>query len=643
MTPERWRQVTELFHAARSRDASARAGYLEHACAGDRALRAEVDAMLAAHHDPGGFGDRPVSGSIDDVRRLETGAMVGPYRIDRLIGAGGMGEVYKARDTRLDRTVAIKILPETLAADPQFRERFDREARAISQLTHPHICTLYDVGEQQGTAFLVMEYLEGETLADRLKKGALPLDDGLKVAIQIAGALSTAHRHGIVHRDLKPGNVMLTKAGAKLLDFGLAKRKHGAAPAAARSGLPTSRRCRSRRKGRFWGRCTTCRPSKLEGKETDARGDIFAFGAMVYEMATGTRAFEGKSQASVMAKILEHDPPPMSTVQAMTPPALDRVVKRCLAKDPDDRWQTARDVEVELKWIAEGGGQITPRPSAPAHGVRALGRRPLMLSLGMLLIGAAITGVGIWFLRPSASARPEPVSRFTITLPADQPFTAAGRHLVALSPQGTHLVYQANNRLYLRAIDQLSATPIQGTETGPAFGRSPFFSPDGQWIGFWQDGELRKVALTGGAPVKLSEAENPWGASWGPDDTILYGQGPAGIWRVSGQGGTPQRVVSVDEKKGESAHGPQLLPGGRAVLFTLATGGGWNEAQIVVQLLDSGERKVGTKGRPRRTLRRDGTPGVRTQWDPARCPVRSWPARGNRWASASGRRGKRCG
>jgi predicted Ser/Thr protein kinase len=368
MTPERWRQVTEVFHAARVRDASVRASYLEHACAGDGALRAEVDAMLAAHHDPGGFGDRPVSGPIDDVRRLETGAMLGPYRIDRLIGAGGMGEVYKARDTRLDRTVAIKILPETLAADPQFRERFDREARAISQLTHPHICTLYDVGEQQGTAFLVMEYLEGETLADRLKKGALPLDEGLKVAIQIAGALSTAHRHGIVHRDLKPGNVMLTKAGAKLLDFGLAKLKPGAAPAAARSGLPTADDPITA-EGTILGTLHYMSPEQVEGKDTDARGDIFAFGAMVYEMATGTRAFEGKSQASVMAKILEHDPPPISTVQAMTPPALDRVVTRCLAKDPDDRWQTARDLEVELRWIAEGGGQITPRPSAAAHGV----------------------------------------------------------------------------------------------------------------------------------------------------------------------------------------------------------------------------------------------------------------------------------
>ena len=272
MTPERWRQVTEVFHAALARDAPERVSFLEAACAGDRALRAEVDAMLAAHQEPGGFGDRPVSGSVDDVRLLETGAMVGPYRIDQLIGAGGMGEVYKAGDTRLDRTVAIKVLPETLAADPQFRERFDREARAISQLTHPHICALYDVGEQQGTAFLVMEYLEGETLADRLEKGALPLDEGLEVAIQMAGALSMAHRHGIVHRDLKPGNVMLTKAGreAPRLRAGEAGARRGAGSRAFRTS--DGRRCRSRRKGRFWGRCTTCRPSKWKARRPTPGG-----------------------------------------------------------------------------------------------------------------------------------------------------------------------------------------------------------------------------------------------------------------------------------------------------------------------------------------------------------------------------------
>jgi Tol biopolymer transport system component len=296
-----------------------------------------------------------------------------------------------------------------------------------------------------------------------------------------------------------------------------------------------------------------------------------------------------------MAKILEHDPPPMMSLQPMTPPALDRVVNRCLAKDPDDRWQTARDLGVELTWIAEGGGQIRPRPLAPAQGVRALGRRALLLSLGMLLLGAGFAGVAIWNLKP---APPQSVSRFVIALPVDQQFAGgfATRRVIALSPQGTHLAYAANTRLYLRAIDQLNAVPIQGTETAGG-SADPFFSADGQWIGFWQANELRKVALTGGAPVKLSELPaGSWGASWGADDTIVYGRGSAGIWRVSGQGGTAERLVAVDEKK-ELAHGPQLLPGARAVLFTLAAiGGTWNEAQIVVQSLDTGERKVVLRG-----------------------------------------------
>ena len=425
MTPERWRQVTEVFHAALARDASARASYLDQACAADRALRDEVNAMLAAHQAPVGFGDRPVSGLID-VRRLEPGAMVGPYRIDQLIGAGGMGEVYKARDTRLDRTVAIKILPETLAADPQFRERFDREARAISQLTHPHICTLYDVGEQQGTAFLVMEYLEGETLADRLTKGALPVEQVSRYAIQIADALDKAHRKGIAHRDLKPGNIMLTKAGAKLLDFGLAKLKHGAAPAAARSGLPTADDAITA-EGTILGTLHYMSPEQVEGKETDARADIFAFGAVVYEMATGKRAFEGKSQASVMAKILEHDPPPMSSLQPMTPPALDRVVKRCLAKDPDDRWQTARDLEVQLKWIAEGGSQ----PAIPAATVarRKVKERLAWAVAAVAIVIAAVVASVAYFRRAPAEAPP---IRFTIGPPekgAFRPLSKLPHHL----------------------------------------------------------------------------------------------------------------------------------------------------------------------------------------------------------------------
>src|SRR5258706_7721156 len=283
---------------------------------------------------------------------LSTGTRLGPYEILIPLGAGGMGEVYKARDTRLDRTVAIKVLPEHLSQKPQLRERFEREARAVSSLNHSNICTLHDVGQQDDVDYLVMEYLEGETLAQRLKKGPLPLDQALRYAIEIAGALDHAHRHGVIHRDLKPGNIMLTKAGAKVLDFGLAK-VHAAA-ATTNVTQPTNTLTEE---GAILGTLQYMAPEQLEGKEADARSDIFAFGVVVYEMATGKKAFEGKSRASVIAAILEREPPPIASLQSLTPPALDHVVRTCMAKDPDARRQTAHDVMLELKWIPEGGSQ----------------------------------------------------------------------------------------------------------------------------------------------------------------------------------------------------------------------------------------------------------------------------------------------
>src|ERR1700681_2565334 len=281
------------------------------------------------------------------------GLRLGPYEILSAIGAGGMGEVYRAKDTRLDRVVAIKVLPPHLADSSELRERFEREARTIASVNHPHICTLFDIGHQDGIDYLVMEYLEGETLAQRLLKGSLPLEQVLQFAIEIADALDKAHRKGVTHRDLKPGNIMLTKSGTKLLDFGLAKLKQEVAPANTRlSQLPTVNEPLTAQ-GTIVGTLQYMAPEQLEGKGVDARTDIFAFGAVVYEMATGKRAFEGKSQASVISAIMSSDPPPISTLQPMTPPALDRVVKTCLAKEPDDRWQSASDLRRELKWIAE--------------------------------------------------------------------------------------------------------------------------------------------------------------------------------------------------------------------------------------------------------------------------------------------------
>src|SRR6202049_4665515 len=312
-----------------------------------------------------------------------------------------MGEVYKARDTRLDRIVAIKVLPAHLADRAELRERFEREARTIASLNHSHICTLHDIGKQDGIDFLVMEYLEGETLARRLEKGPLPLEQVLHYAIEISDALDKAHRKGVTHRDLKPGNIMLTKSGTKLLDFGLAKLKQEVVPAnAALSELPTANDPLTAQ-GTILGTLQYMAPEQVEGKEVDARTDIFAFGAVVYEMATGKKAFEGKSQASVIGAILKDDPPPISSLQPMTPLALDRTIKTCLGKDPDGRWQSASDLTRELKWMAEGGAQVGPAPTAATKGLRALGRRGLILSLGIFLFGVVIASLATWNLKPS--------------------------------------------------------------------------------------------------------------------------------------------------------------------------------------------------------------------------------------------------
>jgi eukaryotic-like serine/threonine-protein kinase len=520
------------------------------------------------------------------------GRRLGPYEILTAIGAGGMGEVYKARDTRLDRIVAIKVLPAHLAERAKLRERFEREARTIASLNHPHICTLYDTGHQDGIDYLVMEYLEGETLAQRLLKGALPLEQVFKYAIEIADALDKAHRKGVTHRDLKPGNIMLTKSGAKLLDFGLAKLRQEAAPTTPFSELPTIGEDVTAQ-GTILGTLQYMAPEQVEGKtdEIDARTDIFAFGAVVYEMATGKKCFEGKSQASLIVAILQINPPPISSLQPMTPPSLDRVVKKCLAKEPDDRWHAAKDLRDELKWIAEGGSQAGVSALTPTvKGTRALWRRPLILSLGTLLLGAVIAGLSVWVLK---SSPPQPVSRLTITLPPGQQLAGLdGGPALALSPDGRDLAYVArqggSQQLYLRAMDSLEAKPIPGTEGGV----SPFFSPDGLWLGFFASGKLKKISVSGGSALTLGDALQPGGASWGSQGMIAFA--PAAIsalLQVSDTGGAPQPLTRLG--KGETNHHwPDLLPGGKAVLFAAgANNTNWTNAQVTVQLVRTGERR----------------------------------------------------
>jgi eukaryotic-like serine/threonine-protein kinase len=516
---------------------------------------------------------------------INAGTRLGPYEILSSIGAGGMGEVYKARDTRLDRLVAIKVLPSHLADRPELRERFEREAKTIASLNHPHICTLHDTGHQDEIDFLVMEYLEGETLAHRLLKGPLPLEQVLQYAIEVADALDKAHRKGITHRDLKPGNIMLTKSGTKLLDFGLAKLKQEVAPAIPDSQLPTMKSAVTA-EGMILGTLQYMAPEQVEGGEVDARTDIFAFGSVVYEMATGRKAFEGKSSASVMAKILEVDPPSMGSLQPMTPPQLDRMVRVCLAKDRDERWQAANDLCRELKWIAEGGSQaglstggVTPsRRSWP---------KTLVWSAAFLA-ACAVVGLTVWNLRP---VLPRSVTRFAISLPVGQRLADLDEPAIAVSPDGTRLAYVAtqggnNPQLYLRAMDSPEAKPIPGTE-GAA---NPFFSPDGQWVGFFAGGKLKKVSVSGGAAVNLADAGDLQGASWGSQGMIAYGSEQAAVLQqVSDAGGKPQALTRLE--KGETDHDwPEFLPGNKTVLFA-ASGGDRSNAQIAVQSVGTGRRR----------------------------------------------------
>jgi predicted Ser/Thr protein kinase len=421
---------------------------------------------------------------------LASGIRLGPYEILAPIGAGGMGEVYRARDTRLERTVAVKVLSDQLSKSEEVRQRFEREAQTISQLSHPHICALYDVGREGETEYLVMEYLEGETLADRLLKGPLPLEQTLRYGVEMADALDKAHRQGIVHRDLKPGNVMLTKSGVKLLDFGLAK---AMTPVAAQSGLtslPTMMGTANNltQKGTILGTFQYMAPEQLEGKEADARTDIFAFGCVLYEMTTAKKAFAGASQASLISAIMQNDPPPILSVSPMAPPALDRVVRICLAKDPDDRWQSAHDVAGELKWIAEGSQAGVPAPRAVV--VRRKNRERLAwTSFGIATLLAAAFAVA--YLR--RAPRPLPAVRAMLPLPETM-FLGE----LAVSPDGTRLAFTASKQggqpaLWIRRFDGSSAQPVPGAEN------ASFWSPDGGFVGFFAEGKLKRVDPTGGA------------------------------------------------------------------------------------------------------------------------------------------------
>jgi len=531
---------------------------------------------------------------------LAQGTKLGPYEVQSTVGAGGMGEVYRARDTRLDRTVAIKVLPVHLSADPDMRARFEREAKAISGMQHPNICVLYDVGSQDNVDFLVMEYLEGETLFTRLARKALTSDEALKIAIEVADALEKAHRGGVVHRDLKPGNVMLTKAGAKLMDFGLAK-PHGLS-AGPSSGAPSFSSMATLADmaspitvaGTLVGTVQYMSPEQIQGKEADARSDIFSFGAMLYEMFTQKRAFEGKSQLSVASAILEREPEPIATVQPLTPPAIEQVVRTCLAKDPDDRFQSAHDLKLQLQWIAASGSKAGI-PAIVSSQRKSRGKLLMVaMSAGWMIAAAAVLAL-LWYDGRLSSA--SQMVRASIESPAGFNARDVIEGAPSLSPDGKLLAFVALKQgasstdpsvdtIFVRGLGEAEAHPVAGTNGGSF----PFWSPDSRYIGFFSDGKLRKVEAGGGPAQVLCDAPKGRGGSWSLRGTIVFAPGIEGpLASVPDGGGTPTALPGA--LKGESGftnRNPLFLPDGKHFLFT-ARGGREAVANVFAGSLDGEE------------------------------------------------------
>ena len=512
---------------------------------------------------------------------LPSGTKLGPYEIQSPLGAGGMGEVYRALDTRLDRTVAIKVLASHLSASPELKQRMEREARAISSLNHPTICQLYDIGSQDGVDYLVMEYLEGETLAEKLRKGALPLNEIYKIGIAVAEGLAFAHRSGIVHRDLKPGNIMLTQGGAKLMDFGLAKSVSpqnaatGSGAAPSFTAMPTmsgpSPLSPLTTAGSVIGTIQYMSPEQIEGKEADARSDIFAVGAVLYEMATGKRPFSGKSQISLASAILESDPEPVSALKPVTPPAFEHLVTTCLQKNPEERFQTAHDIKLELQWIAADKSShavaALPPSSAPSRG-------RLGWAVAVVAAMVACAAAGIFLYRPAQTASS---IRAAINPPPNATLALVGDFAgpPVLSPDGASIAFVATgadgkNMVWVRPMNAPEAHLLAGTDGGTF----PFWSPDNRSLGFFTGGKLKTIDLNGGSALAVCDAPFGRGGAWGPGGMILFApEAQAPILRVSAGGGTPVPVTKIDPAQPASHRWPFFLPDGKHFLYLVVKAG----------------------------------------------------------------------
>ena len=506
---------------------------------------------------------------------IQPGSKLAHYEVVSALGKGGMGEVWRARDSKLGREVAIKTLPEEFAKDEERLARFEREAKLLASLNHPNIATIHGLEEHDGTRFLVLELVEGDTLAERLKRGAIPVEESLKLALQIAEALEAAHENGVIHRDLKPANIKVTPDGKiKVLDFGLAKAFADDGDDASLSHSPTISMAATQQ-GVILGTAAYMSPEQARGEPTDKRADVWAFGCVLFEMFTGRQTWDGRTVTDVIAGLVARAPD-WNHLPPNLHPRLRLLLERCLEKESKDRYQGVGDARVDILKVLSDPAGVFMQPVAEVVQAAPSSRVPWVAAM---VVVAIIASVSVWRLKPEA---PPPVGRFSQLLPEDQQFTRTGNGtVVAVSPDGSRIVYVANQQLYMKAMDTLEANPIPGTDEDPS---RPFFSPDGQWIGFRSgvDDQLKKIAVSGGAPLTLSDAEDPYGApNWGADDTIVFGQ-PEGIMRVSANGGEPELLVA-----GDSLTSPGLLPDGRTLLFTLD-----DDDEIVVQPLDSDERTV---------------------------------------------------
>jgi len=502
---------------------------------------------------------------------LLTGHKLAHYEIIEPIGKGGMGEVYRARDGKLGRDVAIKVLPDEFAENEERLRRFQREAKVLASLNHPNIASIYGLEQSESTHYLVLELVPGETLAARIARGPIPVDEALEIASKISDALEAAHEQGIVHRDLKPANIMLTPDGRVIvLDFGLAKAFVDETPGADSSMSPTLTRDATR-VGVILGTAAYMSPEQAKGKDVDKRTDVWAFGVVLYEMLTGQRAFAGEDVSDTLAYVLTKEPE-WERLPPETPAAVRQAMRVCLTKDSKLRVRDVADVRLAIAGAFVTTTEVVRQPASS--------RASLVIAMALAIV---ITGVTVWNLKPEA---PRTVARFELPLPPGVSLSTPRNRIVGISRDGKKLVYSSRDQLYLRTIDQIEATPIRGTEGG----RGPFFSPDGDWVGFLAAGKLKKVPIHGGTAVDLCDAQGVWSARWDADDAIVFAQPRAGILRVSANGGTPELLIP--EAPGDEYFGPQILPGKNAVLFTSWEGGSWDNARIVLHVIETGERKV---------------------------------------------------